>query len=132
MDAALEYEEQGVAQMFHAFGVTVRFAPQPSQVTAQPVIHALDGVGLRFAFEVLRGMEELVVAPVLAQPGQVQREGHPTHARRLHRHQKNDVNEGHCELYRSVRCMYVLRKHSLVLRSEGAVKRKTGLAGQFK
>lgn len=40
-------------------------AAKPGQVAAQPIIHALDGVGMRFAFEVLVFVEDGVVAGVL-------------------------------------------------------------------
>lgn len=41
------------------------FSAKPGQVAAQAIVHGLDGVGMRFAFEVLVFVEDGVVAGVL-------------------------------------------------------------------
>ena len=61
---AVKDKQQRVPQVVHAFGIAVRFTTQSGQVAAQSVIHAFDGVRVRFAFEVLLCTEDVVVALV--------------------------------------------------------------------
>ena len=65
LDATPKDEQQRIAQVLHTFGITVRLAVQSGKVTAKPIVHALNGVGVRFAFEVLVFVEDVVVALVL-------------------------------------------------------------------
>lgn len=58
----MKHKQKRVAQVLHAFGVAVRFASQPGQVAAQPVVHTLDGVGVRLALEVALLVEDGAVA----------------------------------------------------------------------
>jgi hypothetical protein len=61
----LKDKQQRVAQVVYALGVAMGFAAQSGQVATQAIVHALDGVGVRFALEVLTGVKDGVVAGVL-------------------------------------------------------------------
>ena len=58
-------KQQRVAQIVHALRVAVRLAPQPRQVTAQPVVHGLDSVRARLALEMLGFVKDGSVTSVL-------------------------------------------------------------------
>jgi hypothetical protein len=65
LDAPPKDKQQRIAQVLHTLGVAVRLAAQSGKVAAKSVVHALNGVGVRFAFEVLAFVEDVVVALVL-------------------------------------------------------------------